>query len=44
MTWLTGAAHPIMQPAYQNGKPVRQIHTWSIDFVPRAAPTPTVTK
>jgi predicted aspartyl protease len=32
--WLTGAAHPVMQPAYRNGHPMRQWHLWMINFVP----------
>ena len=32
--WLTNAAHPVMQPAYVNGKPIRQEHSITIDFAP----------
>jgi hypothetical protein len=42
LSWLNGAAHPVMQPAYRDGKPLRQLHTWSITFprleVPKPAP------
>jgi len=34
IAWLTGGAHPVMQPAYVNGQPIRQLHTWQIDFAP----------
>jgi len=36
MDWLTGDSPPIMQPAYVQGKPVRQNFKWSLDFVPKA--------
>jgi TonB family protein len=44
LNWVTGAAHPVMQPAYVNGKPVRQTHAWSIDFLPPDAPGPVAAK
>ena len=30
--WLTCAYGPVYQPAYRDGKPIRQIHSWDIDF------------
>jgi predicted aspartyl protease len=33
LRWLTGDYGPIMQPAYRNGKPVRDTHCWTITFV-----------
>ncbi len=32
LSWLTGNAGPLMQPAYLNGHPIRQAHDWSINF------------
>jgi predicted aspartyl protease len=34
LRWLTGDYGPVMQPAYRDGKPVRDTHTWTINFVP----------
>jgi TonB family protein len=37
LAWLQGSDAPLMQPAFNNGKPVRQLHDWQISF---AAPQP----
>jgi len=34
LDWLTGGAGPVMQPRYENGQPVAEIHTWQINFQP----------
>jgi predicted aspartyl protease len=38
MAWLTTAAGPVLQPAYLNGKPIRQEHDWVINFEPAPPP------
>jgi predicted aspartyl protease len=32
LRWLTGDYGPLMQPAYRDGKPVRDTHCWTITF------------
>jgi len=39
--WLTKGAGPLMQPAYRDGKPVREQHRWRIDFKAPGAPADT---
>lgn len=34
LEWLTGPSHPYVQPAYQNGQPVRQRHGWHVRLAP----------
>jgi hypothetical protein len=40
LSWLTSPLGPIMQPAYQDGKPVRKLHGWVIKFPPRTLRPP----
>jgi len=32
LDWLTGGDGPVMQPRYENGQPVAELHTWQITF------------
>ena len=34
LAWLTNGAGPLMQPAFRDGKPVRERHAWHITFQP----------
>jgi hypothetical protein len=34
LEWLTGPTHPYVQPAYQDGQPIRQRHGWHVHLSP----------